>query len=71
VIQIYPVKDGETLAKKNENQFNLYIKPEIQEMARKQAESVGLKSVSDYISQAIKLDLSELIKKAVEKEKKK
>lgn len=53
------------MAKKNEKQFNLYIAPEIQQMAREQAESVGLKSVSDYISMAIKLDLSEMVRKDI------
>lgn len=70
MIQIYPVKDGEILAKKNENQFNLYISPEIQQMAREQAAELSLKP-SEYTSMLYKLNLAELVKKAVEKEKKK
>lgn len=46
-------------------QFNLYIDEEIQEMAREQAESIGLK-VSDYTAMLYKLDLSEMVRKAVE-----
>ena len=47
-------------------QFNLYIDEETQQLARKQAESLGLK-VSDYTSMLYHLDLSELVRKAVEK----
>jgi len=50
-------------------QFNLYIDEEIQQLARKQAESLGLK-VSDYTAMLYHLDLSELVRKAIDKARK-
>jgi hypothetical protein len=69
----YSAKDGENLASKNEKQLNLYIEPEIQQMAREQAKSIGLgeNGLSAYTSMLYKLNLAELVRKAVEKEKKK
>jgi hypothetical protein len=57
------------LASKNEKQFNLYIEPEIQQMARKQADSLGLKP-SEYTAMLYKLNLAELVREAVEKKRK-
>jgi hypothetical protein len=60
------------LPKKNIKQFNLYIEPEFQEMAREQAKSIGLgeKGVSLYTQMLYKLDLAALVKKYIAEEKK-